>query len=253
MSMSTEVHPLDLLEWDQVLKEQSPLPGSPTADFIFKVKNPSAMDVVISDVKTSCGCTVAKLPSKPWTLAPGTNGEIAVTVNLAGKFGTFYKTITVLSTNASKLLTIKINLPQSPAMVRTLNQQLAMADPTRIFKDDCRKCHFDVAKDPTGNPLMGKQLYVAVCGVCHEARPRATMVSDLHALTHPTDYAFWKQIITDGKPKSIMPGGAVAHGGPLSDAQIESLAKVMTEEFPSAPPTATATGPMSNTGQPSKN
>ena len=237
----TNTRPLDLLVWDAIFKEQSPLPNQPTADFVFKVNNPSESNVVITDVHTSCGCTVATLPSKPWVLAPHTNGEIGVKVNLAGKSGTFFKTVTIMSSNDTKLLTIKINLPESPAMVRERNQQLAFVDPQGVFKGECAKCHFDTAKGK-----MGKDLYIAACSICHDAKPRATMVTDLRQLKHPTDYAFWKQIVTDGKPKTIMPAFAAAHGGPLNDDQIESLAKFLVQEYPSVPtygiPMATGIG-----------
>ena len=79
---------------------------------------------------------------------------------------------------------------------------------------------------------MGKALYVAVCGVCHEANPRATMVSDLHALNHPTNYEYWKQWITNGKPGTLMPAFAANQGGPLSEKQIVSLAKLLTKAIP---------------------
>ena len=90
---------------------------------------------------------------------------------------------------------------------------MAQADPRAIFKGDCAKCHVDKAKG-----LLGKQLYVESCGICHEAKPRATMVPDLHALNHPTDYVFWKQIISEGKPHTMMPGFSVHNGGPLHRA-----------------------------------
>ena len=38
-----------------------------------------------SDVHPSCGCTTAELPPVPWTIPPGTNGQIKLTVNLQGK------------------------------------------------------------------------------------------------------------------------------------------------------------------------
>lgn len=221
---------LDSLQWDSILKEQTPEPGQLTAEFSFKVTNPLEVPVQIDRVQTSCGCTVAKLPSTPWILAPHTNGVLSVTVNLAGKSGTFFKTITVYSTNAQKMLTIKLSLPESPAMVRARNQQMAMADPQMVFKGACAECH---AKKAEG--LTGKELYKEACGICHDAKPRATMVADLAHLNHPTDYAFWKGIITDGKPKTLMPAFGAQHGGPLTDEQIESLAKVLTAAYSSAP------------------
>ncbi len=221
------------LVWDALQKEANPAPGAPTADFVFGVTNVSDSEVIINSVRTSCGCTVAKLPSQPWILAPHTNGEIKVSVNLAGKFGTIYKTITVISTNAPKTLTVKVNLPQAqspiaPAMVRSKNQQLAGADRQAVFKNaDCAKCH----AAPTA-AKMGAELYASACGICHEAALRATMVPNLHALNHPTFYAYWKHWIESGKPGTLMPAFANAQGGPLSGEQIESLAGFLAKTIP---------------------
>jgi mono/diheme cytochrome c family protein len=228
--VATTTEPLlNSLQWDSILKEQTPEPGQLTADFAFKVSNPLDTSVQIERVQTSCGCTVAKLPSTPWVLAPHTNGIISVSVNLTGKSGTFFKTITVYSTNAQKVLTIKLTLPENPLMVRARNQQMAMADAQLVFRGNCATCHVT----PTTG-LMGKPLYVKACGICHEANPRATMVPDLAHLNHPTDYTFWKLVITDGKPKTLMPAFGAQHGGPLTDDQIESLAKVLSTSFPSS-------------------
>jgi mono/diheme cytochrome c family protein len=221
---------LNLLQWDSILKEATPAEGAASADFVFKVSNPLDQPVQIERVQTSCGCTVATLPSTPWVLAPHTNGDIAVSVNLAGKSGTFFKTITVFSTNTTKVLTIKVTLPESPAMVRARNQQMALVDAQLVFRGGCADCHVKPAEG-----LLGKELYVKSCGICHDAKPRATMVSDLAHLPHPTDYAFWKTIVSEGKPRTMMPAFSAQHGGPLTDEQIDSLAKLLTQEYPSAP------------------
>ena len=203
--------------------------GQATADFVFNVSNPTEKSVVIERVQTSCGCTVAKLPSQPWVSTPHTNGQINVTVNLAGKSGTIWKTITVYSTNnVQKVLSVKVNLPDNPEAMRLRNQAMmsASGDPQIIFKNaECAKCHVDKSRG-----LMGKALYKEACGICHEAEHRATMVPDLHALKQG-GYDYWKQIITYGKPKTMMPGFSVKAGGPLSDEQVESLAKVLTVAF----------------------
>jgi len=210
-----------------VLKELTPGAGQATADFSFAVTNISSSQVVIDGVRTSCGCTVAKLPSQPWLLAPHDGGQIHVTVNLAGKSGTIYKTITVLSTNAPKVLTVKVNLPENPVMVRARNAQMAAADRQAVFKNDCAKCHAEPAKDKTG-----KDLYVAVCAICHEEQSRNPVVPDLHRLNKPTDYAYWKEWITNGKANSMMPAFAKQQGGPLTDEQIDSLAQVLVKALP---------------------
>ncbi len=63
-----------------------------TAEFIFK--NPGLLPIVINDVKTSCGCTVADFPKQPIT--SGQEGKILVTFDAEAE-GQFSKTITVYS------------------------------------------------------------------------------------------------------------------------------------------------------------
>ncbi|HMX63200.1 MAG TPA: DUF1573 domain-containing protein, partial [Candidatus Sumerlaeota bacterium] len=61
----------DVIAWDAVSKEYTAKPGEAEAKFAFNLTNVSSGDVTISGVATSCGCTVAKLPTMPWKLAPG--------------------------------------------------------------------------------------------------------------------------------------------------------------------------------------
>lgn len=231
---AANLKPADPVVWDALQKDSSPKSGDATAEFKFSVTNLSDGDVIIDHAQGSCSCTVAKLPSQPWHLLPHTNGQINVSVNLAGKSGTLFKTVTVFYSNLPPtILRVTVHVPESPAMLRDRNQKAAQADRQLVFKGDCAKCHADPAKDKTGKEVMGKALYVAVCGVCHEANPRATMVSDLHALNHPTNYEYWRQWIINGKPGTLMPAFAANQGGPLSDKQIVSLAKLLTKAFPS--------------------
>jgi len=61
----------------------------------FTVKNAGDEPLEISEVKTTCGCTVAELEVK--SLAPGQETTVGVTFNLKGKQGPQHKRITVLS------------------------------------------------------------------------------------------------------------------------------------------------------------
>src|SRR4051812_14917720 len=75
------------LEFDATLKEYAAKAGEESCTFVFAVKNISKADIVINQVRTSCGCTVAKLPAQPWRLAPGAGGDIILIVDLKGKTG----------------------------------------------------------------------------------------------------------------------------------------------------------------------
>src|SRR5207245_739261 len=89
---------------DAEAKEYAAKPEDTTASFTFIVTNISTNVVVINRVQTSCGCTVAKLPSTPWKLDPGSNGPIQVTVDLRGKQGLISKSVTVESDSGYKSL-----------------------------------------------------------------------------------------------------------------------------------------------------
>jgi mono/diheme cytochrome c family protein len=230
--------PPEPVAWDTLQKEITIQPTN-KAQMVFNLTNVSDHEVVITEARGSCHCTVAKLPSQPWHIPPHTEGHIDVSVDLAAKFGSVFKTVTVSYSNTPPttipptVLRIIIHLPEDPNMARNRNQQMASADRQMVFKGDCAKCHADTAKDKDGKELLGKELYVAVCGVCHEANPRATMVSDLHALNHPTNYEYWRQWVMNGKQGTLMPAFAKNQGGPLSDKQIESLAKLLAKAIPS--------------------
>jgi mono/diheme cytochrome c family protein len=227
--------PNEVVAWDGDQKEAIVNAGEPEAHFKFNLTNVSAEAVTIHSVATSCGCTTAHLPPMPWKLEPGTNGEINVTLNLAGKSGTVFKTVTVSTDKGNKTLMVKavIVAPpagQMPVSEREQNQKLALADRQAIFKDDCARCHVAPAAGKTG-----KELYVSMCGICHEAEHRATMVTDLHALNHETNPDFWKFMISYGKPGSLMAAFAQSQGGPLGDEQIASLVNYLVETIPSKP------------------
>jgi mono/diheme cytochrome c family protein len=198
--------------------------------------NTVLMPVVITQVHPSCGCTTAQLPPLPWTIAPGTNGEIGVTVNLAAKFGTLVKTVHVATSQGSKDLIIQITI--LPPVMRALTDadrmkqmEIAKVDRQAVFKNDCASCHVR-----PGEYKYGKELFDADCGICHEAEHRATMVPDLHNLKVPTNEEFWRTWIAHGKPGTFMPAFSQGDGGPLSDMQIASLAAYLSVTIPSNVP-----------------
>jgi cytochrome c5 len=224
--------PLTLLAWTPEHPEIVTKLNQATAAFSISVSNLADTEAVIDHVTASCSCTVAKLPSQPWHVAPHTSGEIGVTVNLMGKSGTFDKKISVYfaDTNVpTKVIEVTIKMPER-SMMRTNNLQIAQKDRQAVFKGDCAACHAEPAKTATG-----KVLYNQMCGICHEAHPLATMVPNLHLINHPMDYDFWHNAIANGKPGTLMPAFAASQGGPLTDQQIDELAKLCLHGMPYHP------------------
>lgn len=190
--------------------------------------------VTVLSVHPSCGCTTAEVPPMPWILPPRTNSQIRVNVNLAGKAGTVFKTVTVSTDHGRTDLMLRINiLPPPPPKAMTEAEKAqgiaaAKVDRQAVFKGDCASCH---AKNLQGK--YNQELFAAACAICHEANPRATMVPDLHNLKDPTSEEFWRTWITSGKPGTLMPAFSTSQGGPLTDMQIAALAAYLNATIPS--------------------
>jgi mono/diheme cytochrome c family protein len=201
---------------------------------VLTITNPIPASVTILNVHPSCGCTTAELPPVPWTIQPGSNGVIKLSVNLAGKSGTLFKTVNVTTERGKKVLLLRINIlppPPVPEMTEAQRQAgiaAAKIDRQAVFKGDCASCHL-----PKVEGKYGQQLFEAICAICHEAKNRGTMVADLRNIKDPTSEEFWRAWITAGKAGTLMPAFATSQGGPLNDLQIASLAAYLNAVYPS--------------------
>ena len=72
---------------------------------VFKFKNTGNVPLVVSAVKSSCGCTVPKKPTAP--ILPGENGEIEVKYDTK-RVNPIRKTITVTSNADRPTVALKI-------------------------------------------------------------------------------------------------------------------------------------------------
>ena len=223
------------LVFDALTKEYNAKINEATAEFDFAVTNTGPTDITINNVHASCGCTTPKLPTLPWKLAPGESGSFHVTTDLRGKLGTFQKSINMDTTDGPKMVFVKITVPTNstggnigvPGMdSRTRNMQLSSADRQIIFRNDCGTCH----SKPTAGK-KGEELYVAACGICHDAKLRAALVPNLHALKKPPTQAYWDAWVRNGKVGSMMPAFAAEQGGPLNEEQIASLVDYLSKDF----------------------
>jgi len=215
------------LVWDATLKKYDAKAGETQAIFFFSVTNVSKEAVTFGKISTSCGCVSVALPKTPWTMAPGETGKVQVTVDLHAKWGTLRKAAFFDTSAGPSVLNLELNIPKPERMVmaeqaRERNQEQAKADRQAVFRGDCARCHLEPAKGK-----RGEELYDVACAICHDTAHRATMVPDLRALKHPTDKAFWRQWVTEGKAGTLMPAFAQKEGGPLSAEQVDSLVEYL--------------------------
>jgi len=231
--------PDGVLAWTSLLLETNVPADIINVHFVYGFTNVTGGKVAILDVHPSCGCTTAQLPPLPWIIAPGTNEQFGITVNLTGKSGSFFKQVTVKTDKGLKNLMVKITMlppvvPTLTAADRERDMLASKTDRQAVFRGDCALCHVKPGEGKYGQPL-----YDAVCAICHEAKERSSIVPDLHAIKTPTNVDFWQTWVAHGKPGSLMPAFSTADGGPLSDMQIASLAGYLNSTIPShAPPPA---------------
>jgi hypothetical protein len=84
-------------------------------EYSFKFTNTGNAPLILSDVRTTCGCTAPEWPrQKP--IGPGESENIKVVFNSRGKVGVQNKVITIYSNSVDKIdrikITTNINLPE---------------------------------------------------------------------------------------------------------------------------------------------
>ena len=225
-----------LLTWDEVHKEIRPGKSAKVALTHFSVTNNTRLPITITQIRPSCGCTLAKSPPLPWKLLPGDHDKVDLEIGIEGKYGKLRKSVKVYSTAGIKTLSFEVFLPERKQMSsseRMANIRLAARDRQVVFRGKCKTCHYDPAVD-----RKGEELYQAACAICHESPHRASMVPYLAAYKKGVvkDENYWRLWITHGKAGTLMPAFHKGQGGPLDEEQIEDLVSWLVVRFPGPPP-----------------
>lgn len=81
------------VQWIDSLKNFGRIHDGEKVEISFRFKNTGEKSLIITDVRPSCGCTIANKPEKP--IGPGTDGAITAIFNSEGKAGIVHKSIAV--------------------------------------------------------------------------------------------------------------------------------------------------------------
>lgn len=84
---------------DPMSKDVGTVAKGEKIDAVFAVKNEGTQDLIISDARPSCGCTVASFDK---TIKPGQSGKINASVDTKNFSGPITKTISVISNDATQ-------------------------------------------------------------------------------------------------------------------------------------------------------
>ncbi len=99
--------------------------------YTYKVTNVGTADLVISNAKASCGCTIPSYTKDP--IKPGQGGEVSVEFNSAGKSGNVQKTVTLtLNTETgTETLNFKANVVNTASGISGQNAPVIHAAPAK--------------------------------------------------------------------------------------------------------------------------
>jgi mono/diheme cytochrome c family protein len=217
------------LRWDKTEQRQSIRQRRDPAFFEFTMTNVSDEPVLIENIILSCGCTTVEGKEFPYTVPPKASETIKIRMTMVGRSGSLTKSVLVKSGEITWMLLVTTEILNAEGKVvdtRAKNLEIAKADRQAVFKGDCASCHAAYAKDQHGYAL-----YLGACAICHDAKHRASMVPDLKKVdsSMKTDPDYWRGHIRDGKANTLMPAFAIKNEGILTEKQVESLVKYLTD------------------------
>ncbi|WP_372746022.1 DUF1573 domain-containing protein [Lutibacter sp.] len=101
ISLGSPIMEFDTMEYDfGTIKEGEIIDG------VFKVTNKGKVDLVITAVQPSCGCTTPDWTKDP--IKPGESGEIKFSFNSNGRVGKQHKSITITSNTEKVKETVRL-------------------------------------------------------------------------------------------------------------------------------------------------
>ncbi|QLE03139.1 DUF1573 domain-containing protein [Galbibacter sp. BG1] len=96
---------LPVMQFEETEHDFGNIPQGQSVEKVFKFKNTGNAPLVITDAKSSCGCTIPQKPEEP--VAPGETGEILVKYNGSGK-NQVTKTVTITANTEKGTEQLKI-------------------------------------------------------------------------------------------------------------------------------------------------
>jgi hypothetical protein len=139
------------LAFDSLSKETTARAGDTNVLVSYMVTNVSTAAVTIHDATTSCGCSVVRLPAKPWTMKPGESGKVDVVTDVRGKRGVLVKTLLLQTSLGLRVATYQMTILEPlTAAERAKSLEAAKVDRQAVFKGECVKCHAEPARGEDG-------------------------------------------------------------------------------------------------------
>ena len=95
-----------MMKFEQMKHDFGMMVQGEKLSYTFKFTNTGGSDLIISNVSSTCGCTIPDWTKSP--VKPGEQGKVEVIFNSAGKTGTNTKTVLVLANTQPNTTMIRI-------------------------------------------------------------------------------------------------------------------------------------------------
>ncbi len=115
-----------VMTFDKTIHDFGTIQEGERVETLFTFTNTGKSDLVISDARGSCGCTVPEYP-KNTAIAPGATGKIRVSFDSSNKPNLQQKTVTISANTDSGRETIRIKAMVQADPVRQQQREAAAA------------------------------------------------------------------------------------------------------------------------------
>ncbi|MDR2084037.1 MAG: DUF1573 domain-containing protein [Bacteroidales bacterium] len=109
-SGEADLSKLPIIKFDKTVHDFGDVSQGESIRYSFKFKNEGKSDLIISNAKAGCGCTIANYPKEP--IKPGEVNYIDITFDSKGTYGFQNKNISILTNGQpnTTILYIKANV-----------------------------------------------------------------------------------------------------------------------------------------------
>ncbi len=184
----------------------------------IRLRNIGGSPLRITRTEASCGCTVVDLDQN--VIPPGGMAIMGLLVDTTGKMGPVEKTVTLFSND---VLEPEITLRLRVRVTSPAHKEIEVESGS-IFRGTCRKCHVE-----PGMGLSGERLFDASCSMCHRSKDDAYSPGPPEEVLRTFAADILEKGIQEGVPGTSMPGFGKSAGGPLDEAQVQSLVNFIRE------------------------
>lgn len=181
------------LKWDKTVQQFQRSPDDKEIAAHFKFRNAGSAPVTIKTLRSSCGCTTAKMDKK--TYAPGEQGEVVVIFVFGGRKDVHRKTVTVTTDDKTQepvVLDLRVDIREaltvSPALVYWKTGEPVAAKTVQLTADPSQPVR--IKSVTSSNPRLSATLETIKAGAAYAVavKPADTAQKESAEISVQTDF-----------------------------------------------------------------